>query len=446
MDVDQAIVLLTERAHTKERSTTALLAPMAVEEVEEAIRGSAVAQKRVRVAAVNTPKSVVLTGCRKTIEAMLIDKGVAEKAIVMDSSWNLDRRRVASSVASKFNFDAPKNIGFVSSLLGGADAAKVCTSSYWARHATQTVRFLDAVKASVAAGGRVFLDLGRHPSLTAMAKQCVPPEQTDTLAWIPVLRSPGDPRVWLHSIKDTVSRAQTKGRTTGSAIAWRHQQFPWVKGPMETEPIIVTTTKPSSKLRLEEGVEEKDLDAHIKAVVAEAMLKVVGTPEQMPNVDAPLMDSGIDSLGAVEFKNNIEERLGIALAPTVLFDHPTLEDIQRHICSLHKETAGAPTHYASLGSRDADRFALIGMACRLPGSSNSPDQFWNMMMTKTDCVDEIPMSRFNVDSLYDPDPTKDKICAREAALIDGVDKFDHNFFHIKQEDAAEMDPQQRILL
>ena len=45
--------------------------------------------------------------------------------------------------------------------------------------------------------------------------------------------------------------------------------------------------------------------------------------------------------------------------------------------------------------------AIVGMACRFPGSFSSPEQLWQGVEAGVDGCVEIPWSRWNVDEYYD---------------------------------------------
>ena len=48
--------------------------------------------------------------------------------------------------------------------------------------------------------------------------------------------------------------------------------------------------------------------------------------------------------------------------------------------------------------------AVIGMACRLPGGIDSPEQLWEALLRGDDLVTEIPADRWDADEFYDPEP------------------------------------------
>ncbi|GIL68019.1 hypothetical protein Vafri_21296, partial [Volvox africanus] len=87
-----------------------------------------------------------------------------------------------------------------------------------------------------------------------------------------------------------------------------------------------TTSSPagSRKVRGRRAREE------VEAVVQEAVRGVVGSSV---SPDAPLMSSGLDSLGAVELRNALEGRLGVQLPSTLVFDYPTPAAVSEFIAA-----------------------------------------------------------------------------------------------------------------
>jgi len=92
--------------------------------------------------------------------------------------------------------------------------------------------------------------------------------------------------------------------------------------------------------------------------------------------------------------------------------------------------------------------AIIGMGCRYPGGSTSPDAFWDRLYNGVDCITQQDNNeRWNMDDLYDPNPdTPGKIYSKGLGIIDEPDLFDTEFFGVSPREAEDIDPQHRLLL
>ena len=91
--------------------------------------------------------------------------------------------------------------------------------------------------------------------------------------------------------------------------------------------------------------------------------------------------------------------------------------------------------------------AIVGMGCRFPGGANDPEAFWNLLRDGVDATREVPSSRWDADTYYDPNPeTPGKMYVQRGGFLDDVDKFDAEFFGISPREAMSLDPQQRLLL
>ncbi|AQQ27413.1 type I polyketide synthase [Burkholderia cenocepacia] len=93
------------------------------------------------------------------------------------------------------------------------------------------------------------------------------------------------------------------------------------------------------------------------------------------------------------------------------------------------------------------KIAIIGVACRFPGSANNLGDFWQLLRDERDAVTEIPADRFGTDFYQHPSKRESgKSYTFAAGVLDNVAGFDAAFFGISPREAAQMDPQQRLLL
>jgi acyl carrier protein len=66
--------------------------------------------------------------------------------------------------------------------------------------------------------------------------------------------------------------------------------------------------------------------------------------------DAPLMASGLDSLGAVELRNALEAATGLRLPPTLVFDYPSPAAMSSYLISRLPAAADEPTEEQPTGA------------------------------------------------------------------------------------------------
>ncbi|CAE7303207.1 pikAII [Symbiodinium sp. CCMP2456] len=184
--------------------------------------------------------------------------------------------------------------------------------------------------------------------------------------------------------------------------------------------------------------------SQVEALVLEIASEVTGhgvDPQE------PLMDSGLDSLAAVEFRNRLSNELqGIKLPNTLIFDYPTVAAISNYaVAQLGPATAAlGPVSGGSFVASGA--FAsVMGLAASLPGRRD--DGFWEDLVEKKDSVIEIPFTRWDLDVYYSADPdAPGKTYAKHGGFIEGAELFDPSCFALSAAEAATIDPQQRLLL
>jgi amino acid adenylation domain-containing protein len=159
---------------------------------------------------------------------------------------------------------------------------------------------------------------------------------------------------------------------------------------------------------------------------------------------------GFTILEMATLKNRIQFDLGekIALSPQIITENSNFSKIVEAIAELlDREILTNESLTEQSGNILNEPIAIIGIACRFPGGNN-PDAFWNLLNKGGDGVTEVPPSRWDADSFYDPDPAAPgKMISKFGGFLDiDVSQFDAPFFHISPKEAEYMDPQQRLLL
>lgn len=92
--------------------------------------------------------------------------------------------------------------------------------------------------------------------------------------------------------------------------------------------------------------------------------------------------------------------------------------------------------------------AVIGMACRFPGNSNSPSKLWELIESPRNLSKRVPKDRFDTTGFNHTNGSYHGASDATDAyfLEENIANFDNAFFNIQPAEAEAIDPQQRLLM
>ncbi|HTJ67162.1 MAG TPA: aminotransferase class I/II-fold pyridoxal phosphate-dependent enzyme [Actinospica sp.] len=177
-----------------------------------------------------------------------------------------------------------------------------------------------------------------------------------------------------------------------------------------------------------DGVTDGDIERWLITAIAAHL----GLPAGVIDPHRPFTALGLDSKNAVAIAQGLGRRLNRPLAPSVVFDHPTIRELAAALAAAPSLGPGGGAHRPATH----EPIAIIGLGCRLPGAPD-PESYWRLLLDARDAITEVPADRWDARRVDAPG---------HGGFLDHVDRFDAGFFGISAREADRMDPQQRILL
>nr|WP_305883934.1 type I polyketide synthase [Crossiella sp. SN42] len=161
-----------------------------------------------------------------------------------------------------------------------------------------------------------------------------------------------------------------------------------------------------------------------------------------------LQDLGLDSLAAVELRNQLGAESGLKLPATLAFDHPSAAAITDYLLTQLGVGEDRAVSTNQVRAVAGDPIVVVGMGCRYPGGVNSPEELWRLVLDGTDAISEFPPDRgWDVARLYHPDRNNPGTSyTRNGGFLTQAAEFDAEFFGISPREAVTTDVQQRLLL
>ena len=169
--------------------------------------------------------------------------------------------------------------------------------------------------------------------------------------------------------------------------------------------------------------------------------KVIGIVKEHVGVEVRAGDAfqaaGVDSLAMVEVSNVLRRELGSAvkISNTTLLDYPTASSLAEYAeaCLFATEDPHASDALQLGGTYLNEGIAVVGMSCYAPGGCSTPGELWELLCSGHDCLAKIPISRFDVDAL---EGTVQELYVKHGHFVEGVERFDNEFFGIGATEAS----------
>lgn len=180
--------------------------------------------------------------------------------------------------------------------------------------------------------------------------------------------------------------------------------------------------------------------------------------------DRPLESFGLSSRDMVLLSGELENLLGVHLDATIAYEYPTIDGLAQKL--IENAQTGAQTgaqagaqantglsndhgthsaHAPHQRTRAEHDIAIVGMAARFPGADNL-EEMWSMLVEGRDAVGPLPAGRWS--EYADDQVMVDKMANvnTDGGYLQDIAGFDAEFFGLAPVEAANMDPQQRIML
>ena len=146
-------------------------------------------------------------------------------------------------------------------------------------------------------------------------------------------------------------------------------------------------------------LEQKQIDivsltAQVQKTIEQAVTDTVG---QSIDMESPLMEAGVDSLASSELVSKINDDMGVSLAPTILFDYPTIQDLTEHLVHMLKgpESKTHPTDMVAMvpdqGVSQEVTTTVVSSAIRYPHHTNNNQKFLRVLNDQPELCSVTPL-------------------------------------------------------
>ncbi len=345
----------------------------------------------IEFAAINSVNSCVITGKSEilsSIESHLKKKNIFNKKLNINVPFHSDiiEKHLTEFYSFIENIKPNKpQTPFYSSLTGKILDIPM-DATYWATHIRNTVNFSKAINALIANKAKAFIEISPHPHLTISIKENI-----------------------FYNKSNAVVMPTMQKNESNENIFYALQQKLCLDDKITSESNFMAA--------------KEKLSNDLKKAIEKIMNKKRDNFE-----NASFFEMGLTSINIIKLSEQFN------LSPVVFFKNPTINSLIENLYSSKKETEDRVS--VTKSDLNVENIAVIGMACRFPPDSNSPEKFLEFLKKGNSAISPPPENRRQWLS--------DKYKA--GYLENNIWEFDNSFFNIPAMEAIYLDPQQRLLL
>ena len=213
--------------------------------------------ERVSIAAINGPRSIVISGSRQGVEAViekLAARGIEHRTLKVSHAFHSSLMEPMldefAQIANQVEYASPR-LRIISNVTGTlAESDELSNPEYWCRHIREPVQFYTSIQTLPAQGYELFIEIGANPVLMGMGRRCLPENRG---VWLPSLRKgQSDWQQMLGSLGQLYAtgvdvnwegfyRERTYRRLQLPTYPFQRQRY-WIDSPTENAP--PTTNNP----------------------------------------------------------------------------------------------------------------------------------------------------------------------------------------------------------
>lgn len=221
---------------------------------------------QVSIAAYNGPRNTVISGPQAAVQEICNQAkalGFHNRPLTVSHGFHSDLmvpmlenfERVARQVC----YSSPQ-MRLISNLTGQAvNPEHICTATYWCDHIKQAVQFASGIETLQNLKCDAHIEIGPHPVLTGMVRQCLPATESSSL-WLGSLdRRKGNWQSLLDSLRQLYNQGlSVNWSAVHHGLTHQHQLLPtypfqrqhhWFEKPSQTSvtaPIVTSSQQPQS--------------------------------------------------------------------------------------------------------------------------------------------------------------------------------------------------------